>query len=88
MHNLQILDSAARELANLDKPIARRIVLRLKWLAENFDSVRHISLTGELSEFYKFRVGDYRVLYQILDDEKIILIHAIGHRREVYRGRK
>ena len=88
MYNLQILDSAARELANLDKPIARRIVLRLKWLAENFNSVRHIPLSGELSEFYKFRVGDYRVLYQILDDEKTILIHAIGHRSEVYRGRK
>jgi len=88
MYSLQILDSAARDLANLDKSIARRIVSRLKWLAENFDSAHHISLTGELSEFYKFRVGDYRVLYQILEDEKIILIHAIGHRREVYRGRK
>jgi mRNA interferase RelE/StbE len=88
MYILQMLDSAARDLAKIDKPVARRIVLRLTWMVENFDSVRHIPLSGELSGFYKFRVGDYRVLYQILDKEKIILIHAIGHRRDVYRGRK
>lgn len=88
MYRLQILDSAARDLANLDKQVARHIVFRLNWMAENFDSVQHISLSGELSGFYKFRVGDYRVLYQILDEENIILIHAIGHRREIYRGRK
>ncbi|RJP52423.1 MAG: type II toxin-antitoxin system RelE/ParE family toxin [Anaerolineaceae bacterium] len=85
---LRILESAARDLANLDKPVARRIVLRLNWMVENFDGIRHIPLSGELSEFYKFRVGDYRVLYQVLDNEKTILIHAVGHRRDIYRGRK
>lgn len=32
-------------------------------------------------------VGDYRILYQVLEEEKVILIHAVGHRREVYRKR-
>lgn len=86
MYVLKLLDSAVRDLAKLDKPVARRVVLRLNWMVENFDNIRRIPLAGELSGFYKFRVGDYRVVYQILDNEKIILIHAVGHRREVYRG--
>lgn len=45
-------------------------------------------LTGEFSDYYKFRVGDYRILYQVLDDKQIIVIYRIGYRREVYRGRK
>jgi mRNA interferase RelE/StbE len=36
---------------------------------------------------YKFRIGDYRVVYEILYAEKMIVIHQIGHRSEIYRGR-
>lgn len=88
MYTLRVLESAARDLASLDKSIVRRVVLRLNWMAENFDSIRHIPLSGELSDMYKFRVGDYRVLYQVIENEKLIVIHAIGHRRDIYRGRK
>ena len=86
MYSVEIMDTAARDLAGLDKSVARRISLRLIWLGENFERVRHLRLSGEFSKFYKFRIGDYRVLYQILNDEKIILIHAVRHRREAYRG--
>lgn len=87
MYRLEVLESAARDLAGIDKPVARRILLRINWLAENFEDIPHIPLQGEYSAYYKFRIGDYRVLYQILDNEKIILIHAIGHRREIYKGK-
>ncbi|NOR82244.1 MAG: hypothetical protein GQ526_01990 [Ardenticatenales bacterium] len=40
-----------------------------------------------LSRFCKLRVGDYRVLYQVLRDEQTIVIHQVGHRRDVYRLR-
>ena len=40
---------------------------------------------GDLIGLYKFRIGDYRVIYEIVHDEKTIVIHAIGHRREIYR---
>ncbi|WP_269707337.1 type II toxin-antitoxin system RelE family toxin [Klebsiella pneumoniae] len=39
---------------------------------------------GELGEFWRYRVGDYRVLCEIRDDELVILAATIGHRREVY----
>ena len=85
MYRIHILDAAARELARLDKPVGRRVVKRIRWLAANLDDLTPESLTGDLAGFYKLRAGDYRVLYEILHEEQTIVIHQIGHRREVYR---
>ena len=85
MYRIRILDAATRELARLDNPTGRRVVERIKWLAANLDDLDPQALTGDLAGFYKLRVGDYRVLYEILQDEQTIVIHKIGHRREVYR---
>ena len=79
--------TAVRDLAKLNKQIGRRIVKRLNWLAENLDNIEPEMLTGAFTGFYKLRVGDSRVLYEILREEQIIIIHAIGHRREIYRKR-
>ena len=87
MYHIRILDAAARELARLDKPVGRRVVRRVKWLAANLDNLNPQSLAGDLTGLYKLRVGDYRVLYEILQDEQTIVIHKIGQRREVYRRR-
>ena len=83
----RLLDAAARDLARLDRPEARRIVHRINWLAANLGPVKPEALSGDLAGFYKLRVGDFRVIYEMLDAEQILLVHAIGHRREVYRGR-
>ncbi len=88
MYRVRILDAATRELERLDKQVGRRIVERINWLAANLNSIRPEALTGDLSGFYKLRVGDYRVLYEILHEEQTLLIHAIGHRRDVYRKRQ
>jgi len=66
MYQLHLLDAAIDDLAKLDKSIARRIITRLRWLAEHLENHRLERLTGELLGFYKFRVGDYRILYQKL----------------------
>jgi mRNA interferase RelE/StbE len=84
---IRILEGAARELVRLDKPVGRRIAQRINWLAANLDDIRPEPFTGDLVGFYKLRVGDYRVIYEILCDERVIVIHEIGHRREIYRRR-
>ena len=81
----RLLDAAARDLARLDKPEARRVVDRINWLALNYGTIRPEALSGNPAGFYKLRVGDFRVIYEILDPEQILLVHAIGHRREIYR---
>ena len=85
LYQVRLLETAFQELAKLDKPMAQRIAKRLDWLAENFDLIKPLPLTGNLAGFYKLRVGDYRIIYEALHDEDVLLIHLIGHRREVYR---
>ena len=85
MYQIRILDAAARDLARLDPAVARRIVNRIRWFAENLDDVKPEALTGDLAGFCKLRIGDYRVVYELLHSEQEIVIHLIGHRREIYR---
>ncbi|MBI3193003.1 MAG: type II toxin-antitoxin system RelE/ParE family toxin [Ignavibacteriae bacterium] len=70
---------------SLDKTIARQVTKRIKWLSENIETLRQLSLKGELTGLYKLRVGDYRVIYQILFREQTIIIHQVGHRSEIYK---
>jgi len=87
VYRLRIIPTATRELERLVKPVARRIAERINWLAANLDDIRPEPYKGDLAGLYKFRVGDYRVIYQILHDEKVIVIHQVGHRSEIYRKR-
>jgi mRNA interferase RelE/StbE len=85
--HVRILPAATRELERLDKPVARRIVERINWLAANMEDLRPEPYTGDLAGLYKLRAGDYRVIYELLHDENTLVIHQIGHRREIYRKR-
>jgi mRNA interferase RelE/StbE len=84
-YDIRILDTATRELARLDKSAGSRIVERINRLAKNLDNIKPEALTGDLAGLYKLRVGNYRVLYEIIRNERAIVIHSIGHRREIYR---
>lgn len=87
MYEVRVLDSAVADLAAIDREVARRILTRLRWLAVHVTELPLEPLAGDLSGFYKLRVGAYRVIYQPLHDEQVIIVHAVGHRRQVYRRR-
>jgi mRNA interferase RelE/StbE len=83
------LDPAAeRELSKLDPQVARRILRFLHERVANLEDPRSIgeALRGSrLGEFWKYRVGDYRIISSIEDGALRILVVRIGNRREVYR---
>lgn len=85
MYRVRFLDTASKQLAVLDKPVARRIVERVQWLAENLADAHLKTLTGEFEGLFKLRVGDYRVVYELIHNEQMVIVHVIGHRREIYR---
>jgi mRNA interferase RelE/StbE len=62
-------------------------IVEVSWLDEHLEDVKPEVLTGELANLFKLRVGAYRVLYEILRDERLIVIHKVGHRRDIYRRR-
>jgi mRNA interferase RelE/StbE len=79
---------ADRELSKLDPPQRKRI---LKFLSERLARLENPRSIGqalhgsELGEFWKYRVGDYRLICKIEDNRLLILVLRVGHRREIYR---
>jgi mRNA interferase RelE/StbE len=79
--------TALKQLNKLDKSIANRILRFLHERVQDLDDPRKIGarLQGTLSEFWKYRVGDYRLICSLEDDRFVVLVLRIGHRREIYK---
>ncbi|MBA2640886.1 MAG: type II toxin-antitoxin system RelE/ParE family toxin [Nocardioidaceae bacterium] len=78
--------AAARQLRTLDPPARRRIQATIELLANDPRPPAATRLVGGSGE-WRVRTGDYRVVYEIEDDLLLVLVLALGHRREVYRTR-
>lgn len=81
-YNIYITDTAKKQLAKIDKQTARRINNKLREISHN--PFLHVSKLIGL-DFYKLRVGDYRVLMTIQKDKLIIMVVEISHRRNAYK---
>lgn len=80
--NIQYKKSVERDLGRLDKKEARRILDKIeKDLSEHAEN--YPALKGEFSGLRKMRVGDYRIIFTLMDHDVLIL--RIGHRREIYK---
>lgn len=83
-YTLTLTDQARVDLKRLDKSVAQRIVKKLRWLAANAEVHPHKALAGQWSGFYRLRVGDYRVIYALDHEGRIIIVIVIGHRSDIY----
>jgi mRNA interferase RelE/StbE len=81
-------DGAKRDLEKLDKPIALRITRFLRERVGQLDDPRSIgdALKGSrLGDFWRYRVGDYRIICDLQNQRLLVLALRVGHRREIYR---
>jgi mRNA interferase RelE/StbE len=81
-------ESAKKELAKLDRQVARRLIDFLKNRVLNLRDPRSVgqALRGStLGEFWKYRVGDFRIIASIQDDRMIVLVLRVGNRSDIYR---
>ena len=85
MYKLDFRGQGKKCLQSLDRETGQRIFDKLKWLIENVDSVEHLQLKGKYSGLYKLKAGAYRALYEIDYKRKVITVHKIGHRRDIYK---
>lgn len=86
---IELSDTARKSLAKMDKPVAARIRSFLRGRLAELEDPRSIgeALKGSsLGDFWKYRVGDYRIVAQIEDGALRILVVTLGNRREVYRA--
>ena len=77
-------DKVAKDLKQIDKPWQKKILEAIKTKLVN-DPYIGKKLVGDLSSYYRYRIGDYRVIYEILEDEIILIVIKIKHRKDVYK---
>jgi len=84
---IKYTDTAKKQLRKLEKGAAKRIVNYLDSRIATQPNPRTSAkaLRGELGDFWRFRIGDFRVICTIEDEELTVLVVRIGHRRNIYQ---
>lgn len=82
-YSVLITRSASKELERVPTKDRQRIVEKIRLLSHNPRPAGCEKLTGE--DKFRLRQGDYRILYEIVDDERIVTVVRIGNRQEVYK---
>jgi mRNA interferase RelE/StbE len=84
VYKVVYLDSVEEDLKKLDKPTVKKIITRIEsYLAQDPQGLGK-QLKGEFQGYWRYRWGDYRVMYKISEREILITVLRIGHRKEVY----
>ncbi len=84
---LRISETARRQLKKLDRSTAQNLLRYMNRLLQQTEDPRQRgkALTANLSGLWRYRVGDYRVICQIEDDQLVVLVVGLSHRSDVYR---
>jgi mRNA interferase RelE/StbE len=85
-YRIEVAPAAVRQLRKLDQVARRRIQAAIELLADDPRPAAAKKLVGGGGE-WRVRTGDYRIVYEIRDDVLVVLVVAVGHRREIYRRR-
>jgi mRNA interferase RelE/StbE len=83
-YRIEFDPKAIEDLRGLSVKVQSQILKKINWLGLNFEQVQPKGLAENLAGFYKLRVGDYRVLYEIDAELEVIAIARVGHRRDIY----
>jgi mRNA interferase RelE/StbE len=84
VYNVLLERTAEKDLARLSHDLHDRIIETIKTLAHNPRPSGCRKLSGTKND-WRIRVGDYRVIYEIADVIRVVRVHRVRHRREVYR---
>jgi mRNA interferase RelE/StbE len=84
-YNVTLKPSVEKDLRGLPSTIRARVLARIAQLREEPLPRQAIKLAGG-EQWYRIRVGDYRIVYGVDRDARQITIHYVRHRRDVYRG--
>ncbi len=84
---IEYLESVQKDMRKIDRQTQQRIKKYLKERIIVHDDPRQLGkpLSGELSGFWRYRVGDYRLICELQDEVMTVLVVQVGHRREIYR---
>jgi mRNA interferase RelE/StbE len=84
MYRIVLERNAERDLRRLSAEMHGRVIAAIRGLATNPRLPGCRKLTGSQND-WRIRVGDYRVVYEIADEIRVVRVNRVRHRREVYR---
>ncbi|PIZ64080.1 type II toxin-antitoxin system mRNA interferase toxin, RelE/StbE family [Candidatus Roizmanbacteria bacterium CG_4_9_14_0_2_um_filter_39_13] len=84
-YQVLLTKKAQKDFQKLDPSLQKPILKTILDLCNNQKPQQFTALKGKNIAQFRVRVGDYRVLYDIYDEDKTILIFRIGHRKDIYR---
>ena len=73
-----------KSMKRLPKKELRKIKKKIDGLAENLPDPATTKMKGN-NPFHRVRIGNYRIVYQILENRLVILVVKVGHRKDVYK---
>lgn len=82
-YSIKIEGSALKQLKKIDIENRKRIINAIDLLKKN--PFKGKQMVGKYKGLFRIRTGSYRIVYSIINDELVVLVLTIGHRREVYR---
>lgn len=82
-YNITFKESVAKDLRSITNQDVKRILLRIDTLAENPRGEGCIKLSGQ--NLYRVRQGLFRIIYEIVDDQLVVLVIKVAHRSSVYK---
>lgn len=83
-YTVEIERTAAKAITKMQSALAQRIVTAIEALAEDPRPHGCVKLSG-LSDAYRLRIGDYRIVYLVEDAIRVVTVTRVAHRREVYK---
>ncbi|NJL49631.1 MAG: type II toxin-antitoxin system RelE/ParE family toxin [Leptolyngbyaceae cyanobacterium SM2_5_2] len=83
-YRIEFAKPAAKQFKAIPRQEQQRLKLKIDALADEPRPSGTVKLAGE-DGFYRIRVGNYRIVYAIEDDQLLVLVVKVGHRRDVYR---
>ena len=83
MYKVKLSNKAVKELDKIDFQIVKKLFDKMKNLENNPMPVGSIKLKGENAD--RIRLGNYRIIYEVIEHSKQVLIYKVAHRKDVYR---
>lgn len=84
VYKIEFKSSVSHDLRQLDKDTSRRILSQINELLSDDPSRKGERLHGEFESLYKIRIGDYRVIYAVIGNDRVLVLR-IGHRGKAYK---
>ena len=85
---MEFRTASVADIKKLPPTTSKRIGIKLRWFAELPNPIAHATKLvghGQAGE-YRYRVGDYRIIFDADEANKIMVVHAVKHRKEVYKN--